>query len=295
MTSLLSRSEVRLAAASRIYQASGRLACLLPAAMVGPVSWTAGGIGYAALGRRRRLVAAHIAAVQGLPPSPLDTWRSFSGYARYWLDFFRAPTLGYPAVRDRVSIEGLEHLQAVFDSHRGAVIALPHLGRFDGFGLWAAATGHPLMVVAEEVEPPELFDWFCQMRRNLGLEVVGARASASVKLVRRLEAGGLVALVADRVVTSTGVDVKMFGRQLQLPAGPVVLALRARVPLIPAATYARGRRYQAVVRPPVDLTGLRLRREDIQIGLTRLARSFEELIGRDPCDWHVFQPIFVGE
>ena len=49
------------------------------------------------------------------------------------------------------------------------MLALPHLGNWDFAGAWLAQQGVTVTVVAEPVEPPELFDWFvAHARRSSG-------------------------------------------------------------------------------------------------------------------------------
>jgi KDO2-lipid IV(A) lauroyltransferase len=173
------------------------------------------------------------------------------------------------------------------------VLALPHLGNWDLAGAWLASRGHRLTVVAEPVEPPELFDWFVSQRRALGMEVVPLGPSSLVEVLRAVKAGGVICLVADRDITGDGMRVEFFGARTTMPGGPAMLALRAGVPLIPAGVYflpnGRGR---AEFGPPLVTERTGRLRDDVQRVTQDLAHRFEALIAAAPEQWLTMQPVW---
>ena len=120
------------------------------------------------------------------------------------------------------------------------ILALPHLGGLDFAGAWLAGQGVAVTVVVEPVEPPELFDWFVDTRRKLGMQVVPLGADAGAAVLRALRANRIVCLLCDRDLTGDGVEVEFFGERTTLPGGPATLALRTGAPLVPVgSTSAR--------------------------------------------------------
>ena len=81
-------------------------------------------------------------------------------------------------------MSGAEHIATAIAAGKGLVLALPHLGNWDAAGAWLAGEGYTITVVAEPLEPPELYDWFVETRRQLGMRVIplvadcGSRGSA---------------------------------------------------------------------------------------------------------------------
>ena len=55
------------------------------------------------------------------------------------------------------------------------ILALPHLGGWEWAGRWMTDQGHRLTVVVEPLDPPELFEWFADLRKDLGMTVVPTR------------------------------------------------------------------------------------------------------------------------
>ena len=218
---------------------------------------------------------------------------AFDSYTRYWLESFRLPHLSGRAVERGMRVQGYEHVVEALDAGNGVILALPHLGGWEWAGRWLVERGHGITVVVEEIDPPELFEWFVDLRQKLGMKVVALGPSAGREVLAALKRNDVVCLLSDRDIQRTGVEVEFFGETTTLPAGPATLSLRTGAPLLPTAVYFTDRTdgHLGVVRPPIDLTrsdaGLRA---DVARVTQALADELEHLIRRAPHQWHLFQP-----
>lgn len=221
--------------------------------------------------------------------------RLFANYGQYWHELFRL-RLNDPAIERDTEAEGYEHIAGPQAEGRGVILALPHLGNWDAAGAWLAGRGHHITVVAEPLEPPELFSWFVEQRRVLGMEVIPLGAGAAGALLRALADGGIAALVCDRDLTGDGVEVELFGEPTTMPGGPAVLALRTGAPIVPVGIYflAEGRRRLRIM-PPVPAERRGTVRDDVQRVTQDLARVFEELISAAPDNWLMMQPVWPSD
>ena len=61
-------------------------------------------------------------------------------------------------------LTGFSHVTDALEGGTGAILALPHLGGWEWAGRWLCDLGHRTTVVVERIEPPELFDWFVDLR-----------------------------------------------------------------------------------------------------------------------------------
>jgi KDO2-lipid IV(A) lauroyltransferase len=148
-----------------------------------------------------------------------------------------------------------------------------------------------MTTVGEELEPPELFEWFVAQRSELGLTVLPPGSDTIVRLLDTLRAGRIVGLLADRDIAGNGLSVDFFGEKTTLPGGPALIALRSGAALMTCAIYQRPRgRYHAILHPPLDTTRTGSMRQDVQRLTEDLAHSLEDLIRRAPEQWHLFQP-----
>ena len=98
--------------------------------------------------------------------------------------------------------------------------------------------GWKVAAVAERLEPPELSEWFLELRQQLGMEIIPLDSAAPRRNRPRPScAAKILCLLCDRDLSGTGVEVEFFGERTRLPGGPAVLALRTGAPLLPTAVY----------------------------------------------------------
>jgi KDO2-lipid IV(A) lauroyltransferase len=187
---------------------------------------------------------------------------------------------------------GYELVAQAREAGNGAIIALPHLGSWEWAGFWLTRLQDtPLTVVVEELEPPELFEWFAALRRSFGMEVVPLGPQAGTATIRALKENKVLALLSDRDLGGDGIEVEFFGERTTLPAGPAVLALRTGAPILPTAIYYRddGLRH-GVVKPALDTARRGSLREDVARITQDVAHALEDLIRESPTEWHLLQP-----
>jgi lauroyl/myristoyl acyltransferase len=221
------------------------------------------------------------------------TQEAFDSYSRYFIESFRLPHLSPQQVERGMRVQGFEHVEAALAAGNGVILALPHLGGWEWAGRWMVDRGLGMTVVVERLEPPELFEWFVDLRAKLGMNVVPLGPSAGREALAALKRNDVVCLLCDRDIHRNGIPVEFFGEVTTLPAGPATLALRSGAPVLPTAVYFTDRTdgHLGVVRPPLDLArsgeGFRA---DVAAGTRALASELEHLIRRAPHQWHLFQP-----
>ena len=245
---------------------------------------------------RRHMVERHIERVHG-GALPLLTrrrlvQRTFDSYARYWVEAFRLPELSAAELDAHFTHEGLSHIDDALAAGNGAIVALPHLGGWEFGGAWMSSHGYAITVVVEPLEPPELFRWFLDLRKGLGMRVIALGPSAGAEVVAALRRNEVVCLLSDRDIGGNGVEVDFFGERTTLPAGPATVALRTGAAILPTAVYFTDRGgHHGVVRPPLEVMreggGLRA---DVARVTQVIADELEQLIRRAPDQWHLMQP-----
>jgi phosphatidylinositol dimannoside acyltransferase len=278
------------------YRAGAAAAGAIPSALAVPTARSLGrALGYAMVDRRRQS-ARHLARASGGRLRGLRLEHAVNGafdsYGRYWLEMFQLPHVGTSEITRHFDVEGYEHIEAGLEQGNGVILALPHLGGWEWAGAWICLVqGHKLLVVVEPVEPPELFEWFQEVRAAMGMEVVALGDHAATRALAALRANRVVCLVSDRDLSGDGIDVEFFGERTTLPGGPALLAVRAGAPILPVAVYfGGGLDHHAVVRPPLDTTRRGSLRDDVARITQDLAHEFERLIERAPEQWHLMQP-----
>jgi phosphatidylinositol dimannoside acyltransferase len=277
-----------------LYRSGAVIAQTLPDGVGRAIGRAAGVVKALFVPNERARVLRNQERVRG-PLGRVAAWRAVFGtyesYGRYWHELFRLPRDARRSLEPRFEADGFEHIEAGIAAGTGVILALPHVGGWEFAGAWLAARGYPPTVVVEQVEPPELFDWFVDVRGALGMEVVALGPEAGSAVARALRDNRVVCLLADRDITGDGIAVSFFGETTTLPAGPAMLALRTGAPLVPVAVYFRPRGgHHAKIGPPVPVERTGRLRDDVVRITQALAHRFEGLIREAPEQWHLMQP-----
>jgi phosphatidylinositol dimannoside acyltransferase len=219
--------------------------------------------------------------------------QAFDFYARYWIESFRLPSLSVRAVKRAFTPDGYHQLVEALEDGKGAIVALPHLGGWEWAGRWIADQGHEITVVVERLDPPELFEWFVDLRTKLGMHVVPLGPQAGAAVTSALRNNHIVCLLSDRDIQQSGPEVEFFGETTTLPGGAATIALRTGAPIFPVGVYFTdrfdGHLGWVRERMVVERSGGRLR-DDVRRITQDVARELEVLIRRAPSQWHLFQP-----
>jgi lauroyl/myristoyl acyltransferase len=219
-------------------------------------------------------------------------------YLRYWMESFRLPAWSKERIKGGFDPKDVHHLTDGLASDRGVILALPHMANWDLAGAWVTTKlDTPFTTVAERLKPETLYDRFVAYREGLGMEVLPhSGGTAFGTLARRLRDGGLVCLVAERDLSSSGVEVQFFGEATRIPAGPALLAQQTGALLLPVTLWyddspvMRGR-----VHPPVEVPETGTRAEKTSVMAQALADAFASGIADHPEDWHMLQRLWLKD
>jgi len=222
----------------------------------------------------------------------LLVFAAMRSYMRYWCDTFRFPDWSPERVRGTVTVTNEHLLLDAISAKTGVIVSLPHAGNWDHAGAYFCGKGIPLVTVAERLKPEKLFLKFLQYRQAMGMEVLPLDGRVLGTLAQRLRQGALVALVADRDLSRTGIDVEFFGGPSRMPAGPALLALKTNAPLITAfVSYTDSGihiDFKLIILPSA---GSEVQKVSEIVQMT--AKHFEEGISEHPEDWHMLQRIWT--
>jgi KDO2-lipid IV(A) lauroyltransferase len=213
-------------------------------------------------------------------------------YMRYWCDTFRLPDWSDERIIQTVTVTNEHLLTDAIAAKTGVIVAVPHAGNWDHAGAYFCAKGIRLVTVAERLKPEKLFLKFLAYRQAMGMEVLPLDGRVLNTLQDRLNEGALVALVSDRDLSRSGIEIEFFGGKARMPAGPALLALRTKAPLITAfVSYTDNGvhiEFRNVVLPSGGDESSKVQ-EIVQM----TAQYFEDGISRNPHDWHMLQRIWV--
>jgi phosphatidylinositol dimannoside acyltransferase len=213
-------------------------------------------------------------------------------YMRYWCDTFRLPDWSKERILSTTSVTNEHLLTDAITAGTGVIVAVPHAGNWDHAGAYFCAKGIRLVTVAERLKPEKLFLKFLAYRQAMGMEVLPLDGRVLSTLEERLNEGALVALVSDRDLSRSGIEVDFFGGIARMPAGPALLALRTNAPLITAfVSYTQAGvhiEFRNIILPSSGDESSKVK-EIVQL----TAQYFEDGISESPEDWHMLQRIWI--
>lgn len=220
--------------------------------------------------------------------------RNFAGFSRKLVDLWRLEAGRLPA--DLVQPgSGWEHFHAALQAGRGVLLVTPHLGNWELGSLLLQRFGlRPLVLTA-----PEPADGLTELRRaareRLGIDtlVVGADPFAFVEVIRRLQDGGVVAVLIDRPPEPTRVEVELFGRPFTASVSAAELARASGCVVLPVAIVRMDDGYRAEALAPVPYDRAALgNREGRREFTGTILRAFEPLLRQHPDQWFHFVPVW---
>ena len=217
-------------------------------------------------------------------------------YLRYWCDSFRLPGWSKERIVDSIIIHDNQVLTDALERGNGVVVALPHMGNWDHAGAWASLAHRQVVTVAERLKPEDVYEKFLAFRRALGMEILpltGGDPPFPI-LLRRLRAGGLIALLGDRDLTKHGLPVQFFGAEARFPAGPAALAIQTGASLLAATLWwedGHNHAYMHLIDLPQD--GDKSAR--ILAATQLMADTFAVGIAAHPADWHMLQRLWTDD
>jgi KDO2-lipid IV(A) lauroyltransferase len=222
-------------------------------------------------------------------------------YLRYYCEAFRLQDLGPDDVASRVTAEGDGAVRDVIDSGGSVVAFLGHMGNWDLAGAWGTTHLGPVTTVAERLRPEEVFEEFLAFRQSLGMTIIPLTGAGNPFPALREAARrpGIIPLLADRDLSSRGVDVDFCGHRARMAPGPAALAIAEQRPLHPVSIRheRRGSGWGIVItfHPCVTDPGSGTTRERATAMTQACADTLGAAVRVHTADWHMLQRVFLDD
>jgi lauroyl/myristoyl acyltransferase len=216
-------------------------------------------------------------------------------YLRYWFDTFRLSKWSKKRIISTTQVIRENLLRDPIQSRQGCIVALPHAGNWDHAAAYFCSTGITLTAVVEKLKPEAIFKKFLAYRESIGIEAISHKEKTIPILTDRLQAGKLIALVADRDMSRNGIEVNFFGKTAKMPSGPAILAIKTGAPLITAYVRYTPGGIEIIFDETIKPNNSGTEEEQIRIITQSIADNFAKRIKQYPVDWHMLQRIWIDE
>jgi lauroyl/myristoyl acyltransferase len=191
-------------------------------------------------------------------------------------------------------IEGREHLEAL-QSGGGAILLTAHMGSYDlGAHLFAEVSGRRIVMVrAPEVDPQTRQFEEQRLPDEIEIQFNTDGGALALDLLHAVREGAIVAIQGDRMAGPiSGLPATLFGKAVQVPAGPFALAMTARVPIYPIFVVRRGwRRYLLRAAKPIEIVRSRDRDADFAAAARVWTATLEQVIRDAWQQWFMFEEL----
>ena len=183
------------------------------------------------------------------------------------------------------SIEGEEHLHTAMAMKRGCILLTGHLGFWEAGSFVFPVLGLPVAVVAKPMRNPLVDAYFRRLRQNYGAYLIDSKKGAR-RIFKALQQNHAVGILMDQHITQReAVAVPFFGRLAHTTPIIAQIAIKNRIPIVPAFAYRNAdNSYRAVISPPFVLDG-EANQENILAATTRLTRCIEDAVRKEPGQW----------
>lgn len=141
---------------------------------------------------------------------------------------------------------GLEVLDNIKQSEKGALLYSGHFGNFPLMTIWLAIQGYPVAAIYKEAASfPD--DFFGNIMRKYNVTPLKYKNDASLTtgIIRSLKENKIVLIQNDQSHPD-GVYINFFNRSVPSPPGPAILARRVGVPVIPAYIFRDNRNHHYI-------------------------------------------------
>jgi len=191
-------------------------------------------------------------------------------------------------------LEGREHLEAL-QSGGGAILLTAHMGSYDlGAHLFAEVSGRRIVMVrAPEVDPQTRQFEEQRLPDEIEIQFNTDGGALALDLLHAVREGAIVAIQGDRMAGAiSSVPATLFGKAVQVPAGPFALAMTARVPIYPIFVVRRGwRRYLLRAGTPIEIVRSRDRDADFAAAARLWTATLEQVIRDAWQQWFEFEEL----
>lgn len=247
----------------------------------------AGGLVYLLSGRRQLAYANLKAAFPESTAQERKRWTKemFENLGMSGVEILRFPILRKEDV-DRCLIN---HGYEIYLEHRqrkkGLILLTAHMGNWELPQIVEGLRGRPLIVLARRQKYKRLDELLNSFREYYGSVSVG-KGGGIRDLIRGLRQGGCVGVLGDQAGRDDGVWVRFFGRLTLSPRGPMALALKLGVPVLPVFFVRRhGPYHDLFIEPPFNRVETGERDKDIEANTQNYIRLLESYLLRYPSQW----------
>jgi KDO2-lipid IV(A) lauroyltransferase len=186
----------------------------------------------------------------------------------------------------RISIGGLEHVEAARSRGQAVIFVSGHLANWEVMPFVATQLGIEGGEVYRPVNNPFVNNWLLRQRAKNGpQEQIAKGPQGTRRIFTLLRAGKAIFLLADQK-TNEGVAVPFFGRDAMTTPAPAALTLKLGAVLVPVSNERiAGSRFHVRVHPPIAFQPSGNHERDVYALTLAINETMEKMVRVRPSQW----------
>ncbi|MDM7460222.1 MAG: lysophospholipid acyltransferase family protein [bacterium] len=259
---------------------------VLPLGVAQRIGAGLGRLAYALSGRYRRVAVQNLSRAfpDWTPAQARATARRvFRNFGVSLAEFLKAPSMTRAQLERRITILGLEHLDAALRAGKGVLLITGHFGNWELMARYLCMLGYPISVIARDADDKDATALVTMVRERSGYRVF-PRGNAARLVLKALRANEAVGILPDQ--NAGDVYVEFFGQKAGSVAGPAVFHLRTGAPLVPLFNVRLPGDYHRIeILPPMRFEPTGDAGYDQQRVMQALHDVLETYVRRYPDQW----------
>jgi len=212
----------------------------------------------------RRIARTQIHAALDVPNVDRLVMKVFMNEGELLVDSVRYAFLSDSEIRERIVVEGKEHLDEALASGRGLMIFTGHIGNWEILSHVPRILGTRFCVMADKRNDPLLESIVDEIRSRSGATILPPTGKARM-LIRELKKGRTIGMVVDkRGKPKGGLYCTVFGMPAVTNPAPAFIAIRGNALVLPVYVVKRNKAYHICFSRAVDAAGFGEGKEGIQ-------------------------------
>jgi Kdo2-lipid IVA lauroyltransferase/acyltransferase len=237
----------------------------------------------------REKTIKHLTNAFGHEKSPKEIFslakNVFLHFATITVDAIRIPVIIKQGINNLVTSSNMELAERYRDASKGPIVLTGHFGNWELMGAWLAQNGYPLRVIGTSAYDKRLDKLITETRDSAGYINI-ARGKGTREIINSLRKGLPLGILIDQDTKVEGVFVNFFGRKAHTAIGPVVLAQKFKIPIVPFFLHLKkDYTYHVECLDEIILVDTGNAAQDLITNTQKCSNAYEHIITKYPEQW----------
>ncbi len=211
--------------------------------------------------------------------------RVFQHFATVGVDVIRLPIMLQEGLDGYVKAEQTHYFEETVKKGTGAILLSGHFGNWELIGAWVVWKQYPLRVIGTPLTNPKLDQLLVEIRNLTGYVNI-PRGRATRAIIKTLKEKCPLGVLMDQDTRVQGVFVDFFGKKANTPVGPILLARKFNIPIIPVFMHLeKDLSYHLEFFEPIQFANTGNPERDIIEDARNINRLYETIIKAHPEQW----------